>query len=42
MSLLDSGGSMDNVGGVVAETVANMLSQGVQEQIEICRQTTLR
>ncbi|CAM9170022.1 unnamed protein product, partial [Hapterophycus canaliculatus] len=41
MSLLEGSGSMNDVGGAVAEAVAEMLSQGVQEQIETCRQTTL-
>ncbi|CAM9115051.1 unnamed protein product [Ectocarpus fasciculatus] len=39
MALLEASGN--NVGGVLAAAVANMLSQGVQEQIETCRQTTI-
>ncbi|CAB1121556.1 unnamed protein product [Ectocarpus sp. CCAP 1310/34] len=40
MALLEASGN--NVGGVLAAAVANMLSQGVQEQIETCRQTAIR
>ncbi|CAM9704986.1 unnamed protein product [Pylaiella littoralis] len=40
MALLEGGGG-GTTGGVVAEAVANMLSQGVQEQIETCRQTDI-
>ncbi|CAM9383693.1 unnamed protein product [Ectocarpus sp. 4 AP-2014] len=39
MALLEASGN--NVGDVLAAAVANMLSQGVQEQIETCRQTTI-
>lgn len=40
MALLEA--SSNSVGGVLAEAVANMLSQGVPEQIETCRQSTVR
>lgn len=40
MALLEA--SSNNVGGVLAEAVAKMLSQGVSEQIETCRQSTAR
>eukprot|EP00752_Nemacystus_decipiens_P012244 g10853.t1 len=39
MALLEA--SSNNVGGVLAEAVANMLSQGVPEQMEACRQSTI-
>lgn len=41
MALLESGGG-SSTGGVIAEAVAKMLSQGVQDQIETCRQTSIR
>lgn len=41
MAVLEAGTS-SNLGGVLGEAVANMLSQGVQEQIETCRQTSIR
>lgn len=40
MALLEA--SSNNVGSVLAEAVANMVSQDVPEQIETCRQSTIR
>ena len=40
MALLEAGDR--NVGGAVAAAVAKMLSQGVSDQIEASRQTTIR